>query len=112
MPLGLVTGGLLLLEFYTLAASWKSSPGAAANIMSANPQNISNALALGSILYTQYVFAFQMSGLVLLVAMIGAIALTLKHKPDARRQNIGDQLARKPSEAMTIRKVVSGAGVD
>jgi NADH-quinone oxidoreductase subunit J len=71
----------------------------------------SNTHALGEVLYTQYVFPFQVSGLILLVAMIGAITLTLRHRVGVRKQNIGKQIGTQPSDAVELVKVKSGAGV-
>ncbi|WP_292580562.1 NADH-quinone oxidoreductase subunit J, partial [Mesorhizobium sp.] len=71
----------------------------------------SNTAALGDILYTDYLYYFQISGLVLLVAMIGAIVLTLRHKPGVKRQSIAAQVARTPATGMEIRKVKSGEGI-
>ncbi len=71
---------------------------------------ISNIQALGDILYTKYIFFFQIAGLILLVAMIGAIVLTLRHKPNVRRQDISRQVARTPETAIEIVKVETGSG--
>ena len=71
----------------------------------------SNTAALGDILYTDYIFFFQLAGLVLLVAMIGAIALTLRHKEGIKRQNIPAQVARTPATAIEVRKVETGKGI-
>ena len=72
---------------------------------------ITNTEALGRVLYTQYVYYFQAAGLVLLVAMIGAIVLTLRHKPGVKRQNISEQVARTQETAMEVRKVRPGQGL-
>ena len=73
---------------------------------------ISNTEAIGRVLYTRYVYLFQAAGMVLLVAMIGAIVLTLKHRPGIRRQNIADQVARTPASGMRIVQVASGQGIE
>ncbi len=109
VSVGLLTGGLLLLEFFTLFANWKAAPGAKPS--APDTSGLVNARALGALMYTDYLFAFQVSGLVLLVAMIGAITLTLHHKPDARRQKVGDQVARRRGDVMQLRKVNSGEGI-
>jgi NADH-quinone oxidoreductase subunit J len=70
-----------------------------------------NTEALGHVLYTRYIFFFQAAGLVLLVAMIGAIVLTLQHKPNVKRQNISDQVARNKATAIEVVKVRSGQGL-
>ena len=72
---------------------------------------MSNTEAIGLVLYTQYVYYFQAAGLVLLVAMIGAIVLTLRHKPNVKRQNISDQVARTKETAIEIRHVQPGQGL-
>ena len=76
------------------------------------PTGITNTEALGRVLYTQYVYYFQAAGLVLLVAMIGAIVLTLRHKPNIKRQNIADQVSRTPATAIEVVKVQSGQGLN
>jgi NADH-quinone oxidoreductase subunit J len=72
---------------------------------------VTNTEALGQLLYTRYFFFFQMAGLVLLVAMIGAIVLTLRHKEGVKRQNISEQNARTPATAVEVRKVKPGQGI-
>jgi NADH-quinone oxidoreductase subunit J len=76
------------------------------------PGDITNAEAIGRVLYTDYVYFFQAAGLVLLVAMIGAIVLTLRHKPGVRRQSIADQVARTPKTGMRIVQIKSGEGIE
>ena len=73
---------------------------------------VSNTEALGLVLYTRYVYFFEAAGLVLLVAMIGAIVLTLRHKPNVRRQNIADQVARTKATAISVRRVPTGQGIE
>jgi NADH-quinone oxidoreductase subunit J len=75
------------------------------------PSAVSNTKALGDLLYTDYVYLFQAAGLILLVAMIGAIVLTLHHRRDVKRQNISDQVARTPETAIEVVKVESGRGL-
>jgi NADH-quinone oxidoreductase subunit J len=75
------------------------------------PSGITNTEALGRVLYTQYVYYFQAAGVVLLVAMIGAIVLTLRHKPNVKRQNIANQVARTKATAIEIRQVRPGQGL-
>jgi len=72
---------------------------------------MTNTHALGNIIYTEYVYLFQASGLVLLVAMIGAIVLTLRHRPDVRRQKISDQVERRREDVIEIRDITTGSGV-
>jgi NADH-quinone oxidoreductase subunit J len=73
--------------------------------------SLSNTLAIGQVLYTQYFYFFQAAGFVLLTAMIGAITLTLQHKPNVKRQNVAEQNARDRHAAVTMRKVDSGKGL-
>ena len=72
---------------------------------------LTNTHALGNVIYTEYVYLFQASGLVLLVAMIGAIVLTLRHRPDVRRQKISDQVERRREDVIEIRDITTGSGV-
>ena len=113
VPVGLILGGLLVLEFYTLYASWQAAPGATnvSTPMPATGSDITNSEAIGYVLYTQYMFPFQVAGLILLVAMIGAIVLTLRHRPGVRRQKIADQVARRPEDVLDIQKVTSNTGI-
>ena len=110
MPLGLLIGMALLIELSIVYSAWHFAPSAESNIASPVP-DIDNTHALGQILYTDYVFAFQTAGLILLVAMIGAIVLTHRRRPGVRRQKIADQNARKPEDAMSIAKVETGKGI-
>ena len=93
-----------------LALNWHTSPVAQSVLAHPTPLGLSNTEALGRILYTDYIYYFQIAGLVLLVAMIGAIVLTLRHRPGVRRQNIGKQNARTMDEAMTVVDVKPGQG--
>ena len=93
------------------AELWVFSPDVTANTAVPITTNVSNTAALGEILYTRYVFFFQAAGMILLVAMIGAIVLTLRHKVGVKRQSIAAQNARGPATAIEIRKVQSGRGL-
>src|SRR5690606_11937809 len=110
VPIGLMVGGVLLAELFFLYASWQFSPQAEKNLASPYAGG-TNTEALGLLLYTDYVFAFQVAGLILLVSMIGAIVLTLRARPGVRKQKAGDQFSRKVEDAMEIRKVASGSGL-
>ena len=111
LPVGLVIGGIFLFELLLTVAVWTINPGIAKSITSAIPANVSNTEALGLVLYTKYIYYFQIAGMVLLVAMIGAIVLTLRHKVSVKRQNINVQNARTPELAMSVRKIASGQGL-
>lgn len=111
MPIGVVVGLILLLELLLVAGGWVISPEVAAGSVVPIDAGISNTRALGQVLYTRYVYLFEGASLVLLVAMIGAIVLTLKHKPNVKRQDIAAQVARKPETAVEVVKVKSGQGL-
>lgn len=112
MSLGGVLGAVLLAELIVLYSAWVSAPDHIKNLASPTPDaaQIENTKALGRILYTEYVFAFQVSGLILLVAMIGAIVLTHRIRPGVRRQKIGDQVSRKQADVLDIQSVSPGSG--
>jgi NADH-quinone oxidoreductase subunit J len=103
--IALVVGIELIYVVSGLAPSQRAAPPATPEGM------LSNTAALGEVLYTRYIYFFQASGLILLTAMIGAIVLTLNHKPGVKRQNIGVQVARNPETAVEVRKVPSRAGI-
>ena len=109
LPLGAAIGLALLFELGFVLFTWRFGAGTPAALAPA-VQGISNTQALGRVLYTDYVFYFQTAGMILLVAMIGAIVLTLRHKPDARRQSIRRQVAREPAEAIALVDVKPGQG--
>ena len=111
VPLGLITGGILLLELVSIGLAWTFSPSAADNAANPIPEGVTNTEALGRLIYTDYAFVFQTSGLVLLVAMIGAIVLTHRYRPDVRRQKVAVQNARRPEDVLEIQKVSSHSGV-
>lgn len=113
LPVGIAAGGVLLAELFVMAGAWVFAPQAQSNISSPAPalgSDVTNTEALGRILYTDYIFIFQVSGLILLVAMIGAIVLTHRIRPDVRRQKVPDQVARRREDAVEVRKISSGTG--
>ena len=113
LPIGGIVAGVLTAEMVIVAVS-VAMGGAAAK--STGPMSrtggVTNAEAIGRVLYTDYIYVFQAAGLVLLVAMIGAIVLTLKHRPGIKRQNIGAQVARTPAKGMRTVSIKSGEGLD
>ena len=111
LPVGLVIGGIFMFELLLIVGAWVINPVATKTITAAIPANVSNTEALGLVLYTKYIYYFQIAGLVLLVAMIGAIVLTLRHKANVKRQDINVQNARTPEMAMALRKVPVGQGL-
>jgi NADH-quinone oxidoreductase subunit J len=107
-PIGALVGGVVLAELVALFAfkGLTFAPGKVAAV--AVPPGVSNTMALGQLLYTKYVYFFQGAGMILLVAMIGAIVLTLRHREGVKRQSISEQVARGPKTAMEVVKVESG----
>lgn len=110
LPIGAAVGVVLLFELVALYLGWTFAPDAATLRLSPAPP-ISNTQALGNILYTDYIFLFQAAGLVLLVAMIGAIVLTLRDRKTSRHQDIAHQTARTVAETLEMVEVSVGAGV-
>jgi len=112
-PAGALIGIILLAELIVVLGGYSFSPDLASTIAQPIPSLAarSNTAALGDIIYTDYIYYFQIAGMVLLVAMIGAIVLTLRHKAGVKRQSIAAQVARTPATAIEIRKVKTGEGV-
>ncbi|KQT60457.1 NADH:ubiquinone oxidoreductase subunit J [Aureimonas sp. Leaf460] len=112
-PIGAIIGIVLLAELVVAVTGnvYRPSPTAVTAMPMPSLAVTSNIEALGLVLYTRYVFFFQVAGLILFVAMIGAIVLTLRHKVGIRRQSIPQQVARTPETAIEIRKVKSGQGL-
>lgn len=114
LPIGALIGIILLAELALVGGSWAFTPETAAAMATvATPPagEVSNTHALGRLIYTRYVYFFQGSGLVLLVAMMGAIVLTLRQREGVRRQRISDQVSRRREDSIEIVKVPSGSGV-
>jgi len=111
LPIGGLVGFVLLLELVFISLYWSISPQAASHTANPTPAGITNTEALGRILYTNYVHVFQIAGMILLVAMIGAIVLTLRQREGVRRQNVGAQLSRTREQAVELRKVRPGEGL-
>ncbi len=112
LPVGLLIGLIFLAELVLVLGSWVMGPGVstlAQNAVMTYPRG--NTYALGQVLYTDYIYYFQIAGFVLLVAMIGAIVLTLRHKPNVKRQNISAQVARTAKDAIEVVKVRPGQGI-
>ena len=113
LPFGLALGVLLLAELIIVIGAWSMADiqPALAQAPVAAADGMSNTQALGSLIYTKYVYIFQTAGLVLLTSMIGAIVLTHRQRPGTRRQNIGKQVARQPGESTHAVRVETGAGL-
>jgi NADH-quinone oxidoreductase subunit J len=114
LPFGMVIGGIFLAELLFIVGAWTIGAGSPKSISSPIPpiDKISNTEAIGLVLYTKYVYFFELAGMVLLVAMIGAIVLTLQHRVRVHRQNISVQNARTAKAAVELRNVRPGQGVD
>ncbi len=114
-PLGALIGGILLAELIMVVGFSVVRPGGLSGLAAAPipdaASGITNTAALGRVLYTKYAYYFQGAGLVLLIAMIGAIVLTLRHKTGVKRQSIAAQVARRPATAVEIVKVPSGEAI-
>lgn len=111
VPVGLIIGAVLLGELVSLYTAWQFAPGVDKNLDT--PKNfgdVTNTEALGHVLYIDYLFPFQVSGLILFVAMIGAIVLTHRTRPGVRKQSVAAQQARKASDVLEINKVSSRTG--
>ena len=111
LPFATVLGFVFLVELISVGVVWIVSPTAPKALSSPIAANITNTQALGLVLYTRYVYYFEAAGLVLLVAMIGAIVLTLRHKVNIKRQSIAVQNARTKAAAIEIRQVRPGQGI-
>lgn len=113
MPIGLLVGLVLLAELIIAIGGWAVSPDVVANLGEPIPDlaEMSNIEAIGSLLYTKYVYYFLSAAMILLVAMIGAIVLTLHHRKDVQRQDISRQVARTIENSIEIKKVESGKGI-
>jgi NADH-quinone oxidoreductase subunit J len=111
LPMGALVGAIFLAELLLVVGAWAIGPGVPQAIVAPIPANIANTEAIGLVLYTKYVYFFEAAGMILLVAMVGAIVLTLQHKVRVRRQDIGEQVARTPSMSVEVLKVRSGQGL-
>jgi NADH-quinone oxidoreductase subunit J len=113
MPVGGLIGMILLVELLLVLGVWVISPEVIANTSAPAPmpEDGANVSALGQLIYTRYILYFQTAGLVLLVAMIGAIVLTLRHKDGVKRQDITTQVGRTRDASIEVRKVETGKGI-
>ena len=111
LPIGALVGVVLLVELAFVVTAWAVAPQVAANAQVPAPDAVSNTHALGMVIYTKYIYLFQASGIVLLIAMIGAIVLTLRQREGVRRQRIAVQNARTRTATVEVVKVTRGEGV-
>jgi NADH-quinone oxidoreductase subunit J len=113
LPVGVFVGGVVLVELLLVVGGWAIGAGAPTAIRAPIPpiDQVTNTEALGQVLYTTYIYFFQAAGLVLLVAMVGAIVLTLRHRVPVKRQDMAAQVRRTKAEAMEVVKVAPGQGL-
>jgi NADH-quinone oxidoreductase subunit J len=111
LPVALLIGLILLMQLGMAVGVWQASDVAEAQRAAVTPEGVENTAALGHLIYDQYFLLFQLAGLILLVAMIGAIVLTLRHRKDIKRQNVLEQMWRDPAKAMELKDVKPGQGL-
>jgi NADH-quinone oxidoreductase subunit J len=112
LPLGLAIGVVLLIEMMLVSISVAQHGAAAKNLAPSTPdQALPNAQTIGQVLYTDYAYLFEAAGMVLLVAMIGAIVLTLRHRPGVKKQDIAKQVARTRKTGMEVVTIKAGEGI-
>ncbi|MBT9382522.1 NADH-quinone oxidoreductase subunit J [Pseudooceanicola sp. CBS1P-1] len=111
MPLALLIGLILLMQFGLAYGSWHEASTAEAARTAVTPTDMHNTNALGMLIFDRYFLPFQLAGMVLLVAMIGAIVLTLRHRKDVKRQNVLEQMWRDPKVQLKMKDVKPGQGL-
>lgn len=112
LPAGILVGGILLAEIIMAASAWVLNPSLSKLAKTKAPAaDLTNTEAFGRVLYTDHIYYFEAAGLLLLIAMIGAIVLTLRQRDGIKRQDIAKQVARSPKDSMEIRKVETGQGI-
>jgi len=111
LPIGALIGLILLAELVLVFGAWAVAPGAHQLAIAPVRSDLTNAEALGRVLYTQYFYLFQTAGLILLVAMIGAIVLTLRQREGVRRQSIAAQVSRRRADTIEVKDVPTGSGI-
>ena len=113
LPIGGLIGTVLLVELAFIVAAWAASPDAGSLLAAKAPalSDAHNTQALGRLIYTKYIYLFQGAGMILLLAMVGAIVLTLRPRPGVRRQDISAQVGLKREDAVEIKKIDTGTGI-
>ena len=113
MPLALLVGLVILMQLVLGVGAWVQADGAMGlrGAVAPDAAQVENTKALGLLIYDKYILLFQLAGLILLVAMIGAIVLTLRHRKDVKRQNVLQQMWRDPAKAMELMDVKPGQGL-
>ena len=112
LPIGALIGLILAAELILIFGTWIVALDAGQTLTAPvlPPDHVTNTHALGQIIYTDFIYLFQASGLVLLIAMIGAIVLTLRHRPGVRRQKVADQVSRRREDVVEVRDITTGSG--
>jgi NADH-quinone oxidoreductase subunit J len=111
LPVGALVGLVFLVELILVVGTWATSAEPVRAVAAPAAEAVTNTEAIGLVLYTTYIHYFQLAGIVLLVAMIGAIVLTLRHKPNVKRQDIARQVGRTREESVQLVKVRPGQGI-
>ena len=111
MPLALLIGVVLIMQLALAFGVWGFSEGVETRLAAPVEGGVQNTAGLGTLIYDKYIMLFQLAGLILLVAMIGAIVLTLRHRTDIKRQDIIAQMMRDPADAMELKDVKPGQGL-
>jgi NADH-quinone oxidoreductase subunit J len=113
MPIGLLIGVVLVMELMLIVGVWAFADAAPTmrQAVAPTPEDVENTVALGQLIYSDYIYMFQVAGLILLTAMIGAIVLTLRHRTDIKRQNVMEQMSRDPAKAVILTDVKPGQGI-
>lgn len=111
LPVGALIGLILLVELVLVAGTWVFDDGKLGSVNLAITNEISNTEAIGNVLYTDYFYLFQIAGVILLVAIIGAITLTLRDRTGVKRQDISTQVNRRPADTIELRDVRPGGGI-
>ncbi|HEY4548387.1 MAG TPA: NADH-quinone oxidoreductase subunit J [Pedomonas sp.] len=112
LPIGLLVAGILLIELVLVGGAWTMADTAEGARRALAPEGVSNTQALGALIYTDYVYVFQAAGVILLVAMIGAILLTHRQRAGVRKQDITRQNMRRPQDAVALVKRQPGQGIE
>ena len=113
LPIGLLMGIIILIELGLVFGNWNFASNSSELRAAITPpiEDIHNTQALGLLIYDDFIYLFQAAGLILLVAMIGAIVLTMRHSTNIKRQNVMEQMSRDPSSALELKEVESGKGI-
>ena len=111
IPIGMIVSAIIFCELIIVISGWKYKPDLFDMNNSLNAFSESNTHSIGLILYTDFIHIFQISGMILLVAMIGAIVLTLRHRKDVKRQDILAQIYRDPDKSLSLKNIKSGQGL-